>query len=77
MPRVGRKVYDDIFSKVYGDLVDIALDNENSIEPRAIVELVEDGFENYGFSLSKVENEVNQMVAELTTRLIERGYIVL
>ena len=77
MPRVSRKVYDDIFSKVYGDLVDIALDNENSIEPRAIVELVEDGFENYGFSLSKVENEVNQMVAELTTRLIERGYIVL
>ena len=77
MPRVSRKVYDDIFSKVYGDLVDIALDNENSIEPRAIVELVEDGFANYGFSLSKVENEVNQMVAELTTRLIERGYIVL
>ena len=77
MPKVSKRVYDQIFSKVFGDLVDVALGNENAVDPKTIVELVEDGFENYGFALSKVRNEVDQMVAELTTKLIERGYVVL
>ncbi len=77
MPKVSREIYGQIFSKVFGDLVDIALDNENAVEPKTIEKLVEDGFEIYGFTPSRVKNEINQMVAELTTKLIERGYVVL
>ena len=77
MPKVSKKLYDEILSKLLNDLAGIASENENSIEVSTIVDAVILAFDMNGYDSKKIKDVTEKMIAEIISELSARNYVIL
>ncbi len=77
MPKVSKKLYNEILSKLLNDLAGIASENENSIEVNTIVDAVNLAFDMNGYNPQKIKNVTEKLTAEIISELSARNYVIL
>ena len=77
MPKVSKKLYDEILSKLLNDLAGIASENENSIKVNTITDAVNFAFDMNGYNPKKIKDVTGKMTAEIISELSARNYVIL